>query len=237
MRSLSRRAFVIPLALGILSAAAFASTADIEALVRRVAARQPDLQRERDRNGRLKSELVGQASNAGCWKEQKVKKLEVLVGGNHLPNSESKRTSEESRGDAGLIKIVFSENFVAQIDNEEKYQLFASAGKYISQDFSDKLVRDITRLKIEKGGIHFNSQKVCSSSWLGIKTSCYYRKSETHRYSLGSITIKINDQVLFSRKGINHTFEGDNRVWEEKDLAVNPEYIKLMARNDCPANQ
>ncbi len=225
------------LGFGVLSLAAVAADSDIEALVRRVADRQAELQRERDRNGRLKNELLGQSVNGNCWLEQRVKKLEVLVVGSHLPNGTPQRTSAESEGNAGLIKIVFSENFVAQIDDEENYQLFGTAGKYISQAFGAKLIRDMSFLKIEKGGVHYNSSKKCKSSFLGIKTSCYNEKSETHRYSLGSITVKVNDQVLYSRAGINYTFEGDNFVWQETNLAVNPEYIKLMARTDCPANQ
>jgi hypothetical protein len=219
-----------------------ASSEEIESLVKRVAERQFELQRERDRNGRFKSEfnIAGQAGGgAKCWAEQRVRKLEILVGGAHLETGSPKESGKAypSTGNPALIKFVFSESFIAQIENEEQYQLFAPSGKFVSEAFNGKLIRDIAFLKIEKGGVGWDSSRFSKSCFLGINCGHGYKNFETNRYSLGSITVKVNDQVVYSRAGINHTFQDGSLVWEESNLAVNPEYIKLMARTECPVNQ
>lgn len=218
-----------------------ATTVDIEALVRRVAERQAELQRERDRNGRMKSEFSGAvaSSNGSCWAEQPVRKLEVLVTGSHLPNGNASRgdSAKKTVGNPALIKIVFSENFAVQVENEEQYQLFAQSGRYVSQDFSNKKIREMGFLKVEKGGVGYKAQKVTTPCFMGIGCWTGYDSSETNRYNLASITVKVNDQTVYQRGGINYTFEGDRRVWQDGGLGGNPEYVRLMARTDCPVNQ
>lgn len=208
------------------------------ALKARIAARQADLQRERDRNGRLRSELT-MTRNGGCWSEQRIKKLEIEINGSHLPNGQAKRGSsaKQNQGNAGQMKIVFSEMMSVTIENEEQQQLFSPMGRHITQDFAANLIRDITMIKVVKGGVAYISSRVSKPGFMGIGGWSGFDSFETNRYSLGGMTIKINDQIFYKKTNIGYTFEGDKRSWQEGAFGTNSDYMRLMSRQDCPANQ
>ncbi len=206
----------------------------------RIAGREQNLQRERDRTGKLGVELLGDSA-AGCFARQKIEKFELLVQGDHLPFSPTKSTREfegppASQDSPMQIQISLGDEFTVTVSNEEVSPLFGPSGKILSTEYKNNRIADITGIKFKKGGIGFQVNKRCFSKGL-FSSACVWDYNETNRYRLDKVTIKANDEVVYRKEGINVIFEGDKRLWQDDNFESNEDFLKLMGRNDCQQKQ
>lgn len=218
-------------------AALKADSEALNTLKQEIAARREVLERERDRVGKLSFELQGDTA-AGCMANQRIEKFEILVQGTHLGPSakfDSKDHMPPS-GSPAQIRMLYGDALAQTVSDEEAAPVFRNDGRLISTEFNASRIADIQFVKIIKGGIGFISNRICVSQFIFF-TSCHYENNEVNRYRLDGVTLKVNDEVLYKKDAISHTFEGDKREWTDMNISLNPEFLRLMARTDCPQKQ
>lgn len=194
-----------------------------------------ELERERSRKLALEKEL-GVKSNGGCWASVPINKLEILVDGAHLENSAAGTSKEakENEGNALAYDFMFGETFKVSNPNENQNALFRPGGRLVSTDFSDINIGEINLIKIRKNGVSYVSNRQMSGCGL-FGCSSSFINMETNITSLSTLRIKVNDQLVYERSGIGHTFDRDHREWADFNITRNPAYLALMLRNDCEA--
>lgn len=217
-----------------------ATQEEIKKLESKMRATQENLDREHDRNGKLRQKLLSRYSQ-GCKSNEKIKTLEIFLQGSHLPDSDWDRanTRSEKPNEGNPTNIVFSfgrEISITQ-SNEEMSPVFTSEGYLASRSFENFTPADISMIKITKGGRGFVSDLACWSiigwSKWGLGKKCEWRNSETNRYALDSIQVKINSQLFFSTKQIGFIFADQNFTWQESNLAKSTDYINFMTSTLC----
>lgn len=200
----------------------------------------PQIQRERSRKMALETE-VGVKVNGGCWASMPINKFEVLLDGVHLPDSAVEKTGSEKGnvGNALSYNFMFGETLKFSNASEGQVSLFRPGGRYVSNDFADWNIGSINFIKIVKGGTSYSSiERSKNCGIIGAVFGCgrEWHNSETNITSLSNLTIKVNDQVLYKREVINHTFDRDHLEWQDMNLTRNPAYLGLMLRTDCQAS-
>lgn len=198
------------------------------------------LERENDRTGKLRNELTGNLAT-GCFGKAKVEKLEILVKGSHLDLPTTFEISHQARTDEdGAKKVVFKfgDEFAYSHSDEMQQSIFTSAGRLALTEYSARRIRDFSFIKIDKGGVGWES--VTHSYGCGIfntSTCEEWRHKERYMFRLDSLTLKVNDNVLYKKDNINFTFKKDSLGWSDSNITANPAYIALMGRTDCPQTQ
>lgn len=204
---------------------------------------QSDLDRERDRTGKISNVLKGDLA-AGCWAKAKIEKFEILISGEHMPiDAEINRADgDKAIGDEGNPRqfiLSFGDEFNYTHSDEEAQSIFiGSGGKITSTEYAGKRIRDFEQIKIVKGGVSWSSvTKSRSCGFLGTGTCSYFENREQNRYRMDTLTIKVNDQILYRKTGINKTFKRGSLDWSDTNISANPEYQALMGKTDCQQAQ
>lgn len=207
----------------------------VDSLKRNFELKAPALERERDREGKLSTELLSNSA-AGCFARQPLNKLEILVNGAHLEEGKKFETENDKpavrQGSAKQFTFTFGQDLAYTNSDEETTSLLRSGGAVVVPQFKNRTIGDIESISIAKGGVAYRNTQRCWQEFLW--KACVQDNWEINRYRLDSLIIKVNDEVLYQKEGINFTFEGTNRVWEDKKLSLNPDYLVLMNREDCP---
>jgi hypothetical protein len=215
-----------------------AADSRIAKLKAEIGVRKAELERERDRNGKLRSEL-NQKSSRGCHMNEPIKKVEILVQGDVDFNREkidSGSDEKQNEGNPESFTIEIGENFSATIKNSES-GLFSSQGKYLMTDVGDRKIRDIERISIVRNGVKYDNKKVC---WRELfRTKCKYEHYEVEKYKLFGVSIVVNDRVLFQKKGFDTTFDRQTRRWnvDSGEFKANEAYFKASTAEDCVQKQ
>lgn len=201
-----------------------------------VANQKLELERERDRQGKLSHELLGDAA-VGCFARQPIKKFEVIVNGTHLEDGALFETAQKPApsGSPAQVKFQFGQFMTYTNADEEQLSILKQQGGFVTQDFSTNRIGDIEHISISKGGIDFRSFEKCTQVWIFGK-DCKFQNVETKRYRIDSVTVMVNDEMFYKRDGINHILQGNSLNWEDRNIAVNPEFLDLMKRDDCPVD-
>lgn len=221
------------------SASGDASVEDrIEKLKNQIGVRKTELERERDRNGKLRSEL-NQKSSRGCRLNEPIKKVELLVQGDVDFNREKIDSGSgelQNQGTPDSFSIEIGDNFSVNVKNSES-GLFSSQGKYLITNVGDRKVRDVERIKIVRNGVKYDNKKVC---WRELfRTKCKYEHYEVEKYKLYGVSVIVNDQLIFEKKGFDSTFDRKAREWSigPEDFKSNEAYIKTTVAEDCVQKQ
>jgi hypothetical protein len=199
--------------------------------------RFPELQTERDRQGKITSELMNQSSQ-GCFSNVPLQKIELLVKGSWLPRKGRGKTgspmSSRSQGNPYTVTFQLGEQ-IAIINDEKTQSLFQPAGRKVVSDFGDLKLSDIEFIRISKGGALYDSERVCrKSGFLGTSEKCEYQNYEEARYELDSLELKVNGETFYKRDAIKHSLEEGSFEWRDDSMNINEAYLKLMGRQDCP---
>lgn len=210
--------------------------AEVNKLKVDLAASQTLLTRERDREGKLTRELTD-INAMGCWGDQPVRSFELRVTGAHLASGNQWESQDPVESDPNAAQVVFSfgPEMVYTNPNEEESALFTANGTFVTERYAGQRIGDIESIRIVKGGRSVESVQHCWREWL-VFNRCRWQHEETNVYRLDALEILVNEQVVFQKSGINHTFDSEHLAWEDFNLSLNPAYQTLMARNDCPAS-
>lgn len=192
---------------------------------------------ERDRQGKLTKELLGESA-LGCFAHQPIRKIELQIKGVHLEDGAVFETSdkEPAVGQAAFIQFQFGEQLKFNNNDEEKNSVFREDGRMVFEEKGNRKIGEIEFIKVEKGGVDFKNAQTCSQFLLFFKV-CRQQNWETKRYRMDDFTVYINDQLFYKKTGANAVLERNSLTWEDRNLGMNPSYLQLMARTDCPVSQ
>ncbi|MEZ4742492.1 MAG: hypothetical protein R3B45_08600 [Bdellovibrionota bacterium] len=209
----------------------------VEQIKSSISLRYNELQAQRDRQGKITSELLNQ-TNQGCFANMKIDKLEILVKGSWLGRKGLGETkdpmSSEAKGNPFSVTFQFGEQ-LAVVNDEQSQSLFQQAGRKVVTEFADLKLSDIEFIRIAKGGAEYDSERVCKrSGFLGTSEKCRYQNYEESRLELDSIELKINGETFYKRDAIQFQFEEGTLEWRDDSLLLNEAYLSLMGREDCP---
>lgn len=213
--------------------------------------------RENDRNGKLKAELNTNAA-VGCMADQPITKMEILINGGEAQELEVTCCNMSDASYENIIgspdKITFDFGYqmtLTQSDNGGE-AIFKDGGVVnAGTAFQTRKIGEIEFLRIKRYGAHYVTKMIeKKKGCLGCGSYGEPHMWNTRRKRLDSITIKVNDQVLYRKDGINFVFAHQSHVgdinairnqaangftFEAADLKTNPEYVRLMSRTDCRA--
>jgi hypothetical protein len=202
--------------------------------------RQKQMDREYDRNGKLRRLLLTEY-RSGCKANEKIEKLEIFLTGSHLPDSDWDRTftkeKKETEGRPEQLSFSFGREIHLTHSDEVNDPKFTSSGYLTSSDFSSFTVLDLQYLRIKKGGRGYSADLNCWtiigwSKW-GLGKKCEWQNRETHRYSLQDVRVKVNGQSFLRFSNLSFNFSGTEDTWQESNLAVSSEYIDFMTSPTC----
>ena len=225
-------------------------------LVADITARSAELNRERDRRGKLRLAL-GASVGEGCMQDVIVKTLEVIVEGAKLgdidvsshyegkdlpPSSTGQSTFEFSFGDTTFSSVLTFTN------NESSHNLFsAGTRKTWIPARSDFTIGEIQRLKIKKLNAAYQVTDLCEGGKAFSACKNINKVSEVDRYHLSGLKIKVNGELIYDRGNIGHTFAGHlypeekaksfSLGFSDDHLNINEAYVKMKQRDDCTALQ
>jgi hypothetical protein len=205
-----------------------------------ITTRFPELQGQRDRQGKLTAELMNK-STSGCFSDAKLAKLEILIQGSWLPRKGMGNTpnpmSALSSGNPSTVTFQLGDS-LAVVNDEQTSGMFQPAGRKVVTDFQESKLGDIEYIRIAKGGAGYDSERVCKrSGFLGTGEKCEYQNYEEGRLELNSVEMKANGETFYKRGGIGKQFEGGNLEWRDDQLHINEAWLKLMVRTDCVQGQ
>lgn len=211
------------------AAASAPSPADLDA----------QIARESSRNDLLVKQLSG-AENIGCWGYTKIKKLEVKIEGGSEPLSgRGEGNALQDEGNAREYVFAFGQNLLHTVNDVGQNEIFKAGGKLLIESFADREIQELRNLRIKKGGVAFQNNNICKPCFLGIGCWCGFSRFEKDIRSMSKIEIFANGQLVYQKSPKNYRFESGQLVWPPNDNAENiqnsPEFGKLMARKDCPA--
>jgi hypothetical protein len=193
--------------------------------------------REDDRNGKLNKELMSDAS-VGCFAEQPINSMEIIIGGAHLAIDPKISYSKEKRPDDSLAKQLnfsFGGDLKYPHLDEETNKIIGGAALKIDT-WGQYKVKDIEFINIEKMGIGWESVYNEWPTWGGLGKGSEYQNHERFMYQMTSVDIKINGQLFYSRTGLNQILRTGSLKWSDQNLMMNRAYRTLMNRTDvCSA--
>ncbi|MEY2986500.1 MAG: hypothetical protein RJB13_21 [Pseudomonadota bacterium] len=186
---------------------------------------------------RLRHDLRGDLQ-LGCWANEPIRQVEFLIDGDHLPLSDWDRSSTRSpmstTGNPTRIELSLGGGLTFFNQDESHSPLFRAGGHLIENVTTELTIGDISSIRISKLGRSFQNFENCWSTWGGISKACEWQNRENNRYRLNHLTIKINNETIYSRSNVNHTLDRHALTWFEKDLTANQTYRDIMRRRDCP---
>lgn len=212
----------------------------IEAGEQKLAESQTLIDREYDRNGKLRRLLLTEY-RSGCKANEKIETLEIFLTGSRLPDSDWDRTAtdaeKKTEGQPQAITFSFSREIQLTHSDEVSNPLFTSSGYISSADFSSFTVSDLQYLRIKKGGRGYSSDLNCWSiigwSKWGLGKNCEWQNRETHRYNLQHLLVKLNGQPFLRFSNLAFDFSGTQDTWQESNLATSSEYVEFMTSSTC----
>ena len=202
------------------------------------------LERERGRQRGLFAAL-GIDPNLGCWQDVGLKSMVIIVDGNPGGNNgaikldENAGSPRQGEGDASSYTFQLSDIFKFNDSNSPQRTIFKPEGKITKTDFTGggMKIGDTQFIKIKKNGYSFesSSSKDCNNGFLGIGASCSTKfvNTETNVTFLSRIRILANDQLIYDRDGINHTFKQGSLEFSDTDFKNNKAWRSLLSRTDC----
>lgn len=212
----------------------------IEGNEQKLAESQTLIDREYDRNGKLRRLLLTEY-RGGCRAREKVENLEIFLTGSHLPDSDWDRTATDTQkkteGQPHAITFSFSREIQLTHSDEATSPLFTSSGYISSAEFSTFNVSDLQYLRIKKGGRGYSSDLNCWSiigwSKWGFGKKCEWQNRETHRYNLQHLLVKVNGEPFLRFSNLAFDFAGTQDTWQESNLATSSEYVEYMTSSTC----
>jgi hypothetical protein len=206
----------------------------IQAVKSEIGERTPILERERDRSGKLRAELLKNEIQ-GCFANMPIDKIEVLVNGSldagqHRIGKEGHRIG--NYGNANRFNFVIGDNF-GFVNDEAALALFQPNGQKIIAEQSGRKISALDRLSIGREGSEFYNNRVKEGGVFGIGEKTRYEWFEIKRHSLNAVTILVNGQILYKRVGIQKTFRHNDAGWSDPLFKANEYYTRLMLRSDC----
>lgn len=199
-----------------------------------------ELERENERGSKLRTQLRS-SKVSSCHDRQPLRNIEIYLKGSHLEDSEWDRNSTEierkSEGSPERIEINLGTKVILRNNSEESSPIFNASGFLASNDFQALSAMDVDFIRIKKLGIGFQSTLNCWtiigwSRW-GLGKKCEYRNSETNRYRMDSLLIRIDGRDFFRSESLNFSFSGDTKTWEETRLSNSEEYTNFMTNESC----
>jgi hypothetical protein len=199
-----------------------------------------ELERETERGIKLRAQLRNFKVST-CHARQPLRNIEVLLKGEHLVDSEWDRSSTEvekkSEGLPERIEINLGQKIALFNASEESSPIFNASGYLASNAFAALTAADIDFIRIKKMGTGFRSTLNCWniigwSRW-GLGKKCEYQNSETNRYRMDSILIRIDGRDFYRSESLNYSFTGDTKTWEEDRLSNSQDYTNFMTNDSC----
>ncbi|MBP6217314.1 MAG: hypothetical protein KA436_01865 [Oligoflexales bacterium] len=229
------------------------------ALVKDSSELQKNNDREFDRRGKLKLELLS-ASSAGCMADIAVNAVEIIITGERMADlnvsplyqgsSNLPKTSEL----ASVYTITFNdaknEKSVSYTNDESKNPLFGASRHFspvIDPTKPTIKIGEIDQIKIQKGSASFKKIDPCSKAGVQAKAvsqDCALTQiiNETGRYLLKGLQIKVNGNVLYTNNELNHSFSVNRSnepvnssgiEWVDREARLNADFTALLQREGC----
>lgn len=217
----------------------------IDEIKREIADRSSELERERDRNGKLIQALLGSQAK-GCFASVPLTKLEIVVRGGINNEFERFGGRSDSRisneGDPYSFTITLGRDlgFSAGAGDLFRGTEFASEEGSIVKSYEDRKVSDIETIVIKRNGVAYDNQETTRScGFLGTGRCTAWYHGEHDRFILGDLKILVNDEVLYEKAGFSHIFDRNNLELKisTSALQTNTAYNKLLSRQDCVQTQ
>lgn len=186
---------------------------------------------------RLRHDLRGDLQ-LGCWANEPIRTIEFLFEGSHLALADWDRSASSSQlnssGDPAKLEIDLGGGLLFVNNDENSGPILRENGRLLAEPQAELSIGDISSVTVTKRGVAYSSLQNCWSTWGGLGKACEWQNREKSRYLMNSLTIKINNEAIYSRENLNHIFEKNSLVWFEKDLTANHAYRDIMRRRDCP---
>jgi len=209
--------------------------AEISKLQGEIKLRSAELAKSRNTEDKLTKYLTID-SNRGCFLQQPIKSIEVLVSGN-LPGPRSLGIGNNREDDGDSSKIAFE--FGSDITITADIGIMKANGTITSTEFSTKKVADISKISVKKRGAKFFNNRRCrqNSSWFGFKrtTKCETDVSELNTSVLNSLEVKINGKSFYKNSNIVKSFTFGDRSLDLQGIKNRNEYLDILAIQDCAA--
>ena len=225
-------------------------------LVADITASSAELNRERDRRGKLRLAL-GANLGEGCMQDVVVKNIEVIVEGAKLGDIDvSSQFEGKDTPPTGTGRTVFEFSFgdstfssVLTFTNDESSHTLFSVGTRKSwiPARSDFTIGEIQRLKIKKLNAAYEVTDLCEGGKTFSACKNINKVSEISRYHLSGLKIKVNGELIYDRGNIGHAFANHTHASEntksfslgfsDDHLNINEAYVKMKQRDDCTALQ
>ena len=199
-----------------------------------------ELEREQDRYALIKKELT-QDLAVGCWAAQKIEKFEIIVAGSG-PSSELLWETVPNSPLANQFKYRFGDELVYTNANEMERSMIRPEGMAtIVSSFNGREVGEIQEISIEKGGVAVTKDDrtvmrrgLAGAIGLTKQVTDYI---EQNIFSISSVSIKVNDRILYQNDGIGQSFRWGSLSWRDTNLIANRAYRVLMADTSCVQRQ
>jgi hypothetical protein len=215
-------------------------TTQVKEAKNEIANLEGELERETERGIKLRAQLRN-VKVSTCHARQPLRNIEIILKGEHLADSEWDRNSSEiekkSEGLPERIEINLGTKITLINASEESSPIFNASGYLASNAFEALTAADIDFIRIKKMGTGFRSTLNCWniigwSRW-GLGKKCEYQNSETNRYRMDSILIRVDGRDFYRSESLNFGFSGESKTWEEDRLSNSQDYTNFMTNDSC----
>lgn len=196
---------------------------------------------EQEQTLRFTKELTNDA-NLGCWMQQKMDKVELTVSGSLFDQPrpgewEMPYPAGSAEGDPNVMNIDVGSD-IKLSKGDAVPSLSGGSFTISTTEFAGKTIAALGDLKIGKPGNAFESRR-SGDKWIHFNI---------RQVNLQSITLKVNDQTVFSVNGLNTAlvygqqqqvgYDPSSGLNDERfRISSNDAYQKLRNRSDCPVVQ
>ncbi len=217
-----------------------------------IESRRPKLERAKDIRGKLMLALMSNIG-AGCMGEKKVDKIDITIDGqkiNDIDVSALKQTAQYlPEATAGQSNFEFTLGdkanppFLSFTNNEAQKPIFVANGRFTYQvQNANFQLKDLTMISIKKATPAYTKTDFCGSGKNAVKgCSMDATIKEVERYEMSSLTIKVNDILVYQNGNTHHIFTTNagpetatqNMIWQDSSPQLNDSYLRAMQSTQC----
>lgn len=217
-------------------------------LVSQIGQRANELNREKDRRGKLRLALAAN-NGTGCAYDVKVSSLEIFIDGAALDDSDVSKALGQADNlptePSPTYKFYFGigtkgSKALTFTHDESKEAMFLPGGRKLITPEINLKIGDIQQIRILKEKPTFVVNDFCEG-----KCSDDKIVKETLRSQINSLKIKVNRHLVYYNPNIQHVFakevdSSDARsgyttglAWSDEGVQLNQKFLDLMQQDDC----
>ena len=225
------------------------------ALVKSISLRAEELNREKDRRGKLRLALTNGAT--GCMQDVPIRSVKVVIKGSKYGDLDvSSHFKDKNAPPEGTGKAMFhisfgdsewTDSLVFQND-EYSHSLFSGgSGKTFTTNRTNFTLGSFQTLKIEKSDSSYFVNNRCEGG--NFISACRNNRvvKEQDRFFLKGFEVWVNGLLVYERGAIDHVFANFKSPqdpgktvglsWQDSHVNINDSFVKVMQLEDCSQYQ